>query len=66
MRDMSREAKMNTKSLREVWSVHILIGRWSFFVGVGEVRVCCNCGKATKLLPQGICRDCLDVITRRV
>ena len=28
-----------TRSLREIWSLHIVIGRWSLFIGVGEVRV---------------------------
>lgn len=38
MMNMSRKTKLRTKSLREIWSLHIVIGRWSLFIGVGEVR----------------------------
>lgn len=37
-RCMSKTSKKPRARLREIWSFHIKIGRFSFFVGLGEVR----------------------------
>ncbi len=29
---------MKKVKLREIWSFHIVVGKWSLFIGLGEVR----------------------------
>ena len=35
---MSRGHKARKKKLRELWSLHLVVGRFSIFIGIGEVR----------------------------
>ena len=35
---MTETSQRKAPRLREVWSLHVKIGRWSLFVGLGEVR----------------------------
>ena len=35
---MKKEAKTSKTRLREIWSFHVEVGRFSLFVGLGEVR----------------------------
>jgi len=38
---MSHKEGKRTGKLREIWSYHIVIGRFSIFIGIGEVYKKC-------------------------
>ena len=35
---MNKNSERKAPRLRELWSLHVKVGRYSFFIGFGEVR----------------------------